>query len=184
MCSRGTAPRCSSGGSGDVGTRVPSPPTCASTSVSLRLCSALRFSRELPISSMVAVWFCTAVCRSRAISGFMLLWMELSSCGRQRGWGGMAQPRSSPPAQPHCCLPGTLMWGCCGAAQPILSASELIGRMERAACGCSAVGEPRASPPTFLILRPHNAPLPHVWVRRTAPAACQHCSSPCSKAAR
>lgn len=49
--------------------------TWASTSVSLRLCSALRLRRELPISSMVAVWFCTAVCRSSAISGFTLLWM-------------------------------------------------------------------------------------------------------------
>lgn len=149
---------------------MPSLPTCASTSVSLRLCSALRFSRELPISSMVAVWFRTAVCRSRAISGFMLFWMELSNCRRQRGWDGMAQPRSSPRAQPQCCLLGTLMWERCSAARNIPGALELIGRMGRVACGCSAVGEPRAPLPTVLIQHPHTALLPRVWAGRTAPA--------------
>lgn len=43
--------------------------------MSFRVCSALWLRRELPISSMVAVWFCTAVCCSCAISGFTLLWM-------------------------------------------------------------------------------------------------------------
>lgn len=45
--------------------------TWVSTSVSFLVCSAVWLRRLVPISSMVAVWFCTAFCCSCTISDFM-----------------------------------------------------------------------------------------------------------------
>lgn len=46
--------------------------TCASTLVSFLVCSAVWLSRFVPISIIVAVWLCTAVCWIWTMSCFML----------------------------------------------------------------------------------------------------------------
>lgn len=51
-----------------------------STSVSLRVCSADRLRRLVPISSMAAVWVCTAVLFTSSIPERTFSWMMFSSC--------------------------------------------------------------------------------------------------------
>lgn len=58
--------------------------TLASTTLSLRVCSAVCVRRFVPISSMVAAWLWTTCDGTLARSGFMLFWMTFSSCGRRR----------------------------------------------------------------------------------------------------
>lgn len=51
-----------------------------STSVSLRVCSADWLRRLVPISSMAAVWVCTAVLFISSIPERTFSWMKFSSC--------------------------------------------------------------------------------------------------------
>lgn len=54
--------------------------TWVSTSVSLRVCSADWLRRLVPISSMAAVWVCTAVLFISSIPERTFSWMKFSSC--------------------------------------------------------------------------------------------------------
>ncbi len=58
--------------------------TFASTTLSLRVCSAVCVRRFVPISSMVAVWLWTTCGGMLMTSGFILLWMTFSNCGWKR----------------------------------------------------------------------------------------------------
>lgn len=58
--------------------------TWVSTSVSLRVCSADWLSRLVPISSMAAVWVCTAVLFISSIPERTFSWMKFSSCEENR----------------------------------------------------------------------------------------------------
>lgn len=62
------------------------PPQLAwvSTSVSLRVCSADWLRRLVPISSMAAVWVCTAVLFISSIPERTFSWMKFSSCTEQK----------------------------------------------------------------------------------------------------
>lgn len=57
---------------------------CVSTSVSLRVCSADWLRRLVPISSMAAVWVCTAVLFISSIPERTFSWMKFSSCTQHK----------------------------------------------------------------------------------------------------
>lgn len=68
-------------------------PTWVSTSVSLRVCSADWLRRLVPISSMAAVWVCTAVLFISSIPERTFSWMKFSSWWESKHtlritWGG------------------------------------------------------------------------------------------------
>lgn len=54
--------------------------TWVSTSVNLRVCSADWLRRLVPISSMAAVWVCTALLLISSIPERTFSWMKFSSC--------------------------------------------------------------------------------------------------------
>lgn len=58
--------------------------TLASTTLSLRVCSAVCVRRFVPISSMVAVWLWTTCGGMLAMFGFIFFWMTFSSCGLKK----------------------------------------------------------------------------------------------------
>ena len=63
---------------------LPDALTWVSTSVSLRVCSADWLRRLVPISSMAAVWVCTAVLFISSIPERTFSWMKFSSCTKNK----------------------------------------------------------------------------------------------------